>query len=140
MLKNKGTNMKAKMAFIALAMFAGQAQAEWEYIFKTDLIKLYIDKSTIRNQSGYTLAWVTRDYLKPQGSLGYMHRSVKILQVAKCGEFVIGIKSFAEYSGNMGKGDVVLSSPSEEFHQIKFSDVSPGSLAEGTYNAICGIE
>lgn len=58
--------MKAKIVFIALALFAGQAQAEWEYIGGADIFEVYVDKSTIRKQSGYTLAWVILDYFNPQ--------------------------------------------------------------------------
>jgi hypothetical protein len=130
--------MKAKTAFIALALFAGQAQAEWELIGGTDNFELYIDISTIRKQSGYTLAWFIRDYSKPQtSSVGHFYSSSKYLEVAKCGEYQRGMKSVIDYSSNMGEGNAVYLSSSKEFHQIEFRDVTPDSVSELMYDAIC---
>ena len=133
--------MKAKMAFIALALFAGQAKAEWAPIGQTHLFVVFLEKSTIRKQSGYTLMWALNDYFKPyKEPKGDVYSSAKNLWVAKCEEYQIGLKTTTQFSGNMGNGEIVYQSPSQEFHQIVFIDVEPGSVAEGTFNIMCGIK
>ncbi len=131
--------MKAKILLIALALFAGQASAEWELISVSDDSDYFIDRSTIRNQNGYTLAWILENYTKPKTVDGLSYSSALTLEVAKCGEFLSAIKSSTKYIMKNGKGDSVTSYK-YEFNQLDFRDVAPGTVRDYIYNAICGIK
>jgi hypothetical protein len=129
--------MKARTAFIALALFSAQASAEWELIGESNAGMFFIDPATIRKQGGYTYVWGMEDFLVEQSVDGKKYKSTKTLAAFKCYERQSGWKYIIAYSNNMGAGSIVLS-PQREAYEIKFLDIVPDSVGALTYKIVCG--
>jgi hypothetical protein len=132
------TDMKAKIAFIALALFSAQASAEWQFMGEShNGTKYFIDLSTKRQQGKYTLVWEMLDEPKPEVIRGKSFNSAKILAVYDCYEYRFGAKHFNFYNGKLGRGDVVHFK-SVEMHAVDFIDVVPDTVGMTKFNRVCG--
>jgi hypothetical protein len=130
--------MKARTAFIALALFSAQASAEWQFIVKDSSgTDYFIDLSTKRQQGQYTLVWEMVDYSKAQQWNGKSFNSVKQLSVYQCSELRLGGKSSVLYSGKLGMGNTVHNQ-SQEMRDVKFDDLVPDTVGETLFNIVCG--
>ena len=130
--------MKAKIAFIALALFSAQASAEWQFMGEShNGTKFFIDLSTKRQQGKYMLVWEMMDAPKADVIYGKSFNSMKYLAVYDCFEYRYGAKSFNYYNGKLGRGDVVHFK-SIEMHEVIFGDVVPDTAGMTTFNRVCG--
>jgi hypothetical protein len=130
--------MKARIAFIALALASSQASAEWELVGESgDGSKFFMDFSTGRQQGKYMLVWGRVDLPKAEVFQGKIHNSLKVLRVFDCEEYRFASKSAAYYSGKSGTGEIVYSF-SAEMYEVEFSDVVPGTVVEDNLNRACG--
>ena len=122
--------MKSKIALIALALFAGQASAKWEFINIGNGMVKYVDKSTIWNQGAYVAMWEMTDYTNKQlTDDGINFLSNKSLYLYNCRERTMGVKSIVYYGKNTGDGNPVYSF-SIQPRDVVFVDVIPGSIGE----------
>jgi hypothetical protein len=130
--------METRIAFIALALFSAQANAEFLYVHFDDAGNRYlIDPTTKRQQGKYTLVWARTDYANAQIVKGKTVNSLKVLEVWDCSGFSFGMKNITAYSGKSGTGEYVHST-SLETHQVKFHDVAPDTLGEVKFEVVCG--
>jgi hypothetical protein len=133
--------MKARTAFIALALFSAQASAEWEWELVAETVsgnKFFMDISTKRQQDRYTLVWTGVEYAEAEKYEGKDAYSAKTLDVYDCAEFRSGHKSGVFYSEKATEGKIVHNF-SVEMHEVVLADVVPDSVAEIKFNKVCGI-
>lgn len=112
---------------------SGPASAEWVELFRNDDTgeTIYVDKDTIRHEGDVVKWWELEDFKTVQTVGGIMFLSAKLQWEFECAEERMRILALTEFSGNMGKGDVVLSESPEQ----KWRPVEPDSFI--LWKAVC---
>ena len=122
-----------------LAAFSTSAMAEWTWVGSpTDnTFDIYIDQTTIRKQGNVAKMWGMRDYKSLQKSAGgesYLSR--KVFYEYDCVEIRRRVLAITSFSGNIGKGEAVLSYQYDNDNS-KWQDVEPDSVGMISWKAAC---
>jgi hypothetical protein len=123
---------------VILAVVSSSAMAEeWVAVINTDDggITVYADKSTIRKEGNIVNIWTLGDFKKAEqiGS-NQQFLSLKEQYEYDCKEQQMRRLYATMYFGNMGRGNVLDSSPIHE----KWQPVPLGSLNEHLWKFACG--
>jgi hypothetical protein len=117
-------------------MFSSASYAsDWQKVTYTDSYQMFIDFNSISPKDKYKKAWVKYDYNTPQKLNGYedkQYDSEMMLWVFNCKEKTMSGLQYIQYNGL----DVVSSS-TEDSKNMKFSDVTPDSMAERAMSYVC---
>ena len=119
-----------------LAVFSTGAMAEWTYLTgnANGAFDVYIDKTTIRKRGNVAKMWDLTDYKSLQKAAGgESFLSNKSLQEYDCVEIKSRFLTLSYFSGNMGKGEAVLTHQDDD----KWQDVAPNSIVMMKWKAAC---
>lgn len=119
---------------LALFLTTSETYAEWVEVGSTENFTEYADPETIRRKVNLAKIWTLSDFKTLQQTAGVSYLSMKQQWEFDCEEERHRMLMMAEFSGNMGKGAVVYSSPTE----VKWTPVAPGSIGEGLWEFACG--
>jgi hypothetical protein len=119
-----------------LLLSSGPAYAEWVLVTGDESgTTVYIDPSTIRRKDALVGLWTLYDSKTvetiPEGSF----LSIKRQKEYDCAEERSRTLAETLFSGNMGKGKVVLINTAE---RSKWQPVQPGSIAQILWKHACG--
>ena len=123
-----------------LLLSCGTADAEWVSVATkveeglTQYI-LYMDPDTIRRNGDVVELSTLVDFKTTQITPSPPHLSVRSRSEIECAKKRIRVLSLIAFSGNMGSGEVVYSSPESEDQGIS---VEPGSVADSLWKVLCG--
>ena len=110
------------------------AYAEWMPVNTSDEEStLYVDLDTIRRKGDLVKMWELLDYKTAQSVEGVSHLSVKAQLEFDCAEERSRLLAFLQYSGNMGRGKVVLTSSNE----AKWAPVPPDTIGLRLWTVAC---
>jgi len=118
----------------------GTASAEWISVASkveeglTQFI-LYVEPDTIRHNGNAVELSKLLDFKTTQTTPSPPHLSVRSRSEVDCAEKRIRVLALIAFSGNMGSGEVVYSSPESEDQGIS---VEPGSVADSLWKVLCG--
>jgi len=123
-----------------LLLSHGTASAEWVSVASkveeglTQYI-LYVEPDTIRYNGDVVELSTLLDFKTTQTTPSPPHLSVRSRSEVDCAEKRIRVLALIAFSGNMGSGEVVYSSPESEDQGIS---VEPGSVADSLWKVLCG--
>ena len=95
---------------------------------------IYVDKDTIRHKGDVVKWWELEDFKTVQTVGGIRFLSAKLQWEFECAQERMRILALTEFSGNMGKGDVVLSESSDQ----PWRPVEPDSFGFKMWKVVCG--
>ena len=103
-------NVVRFVAMVFLTILTGSAVAGWTVVGKNDeqMLRVYVDESTVRRNGNLVKMWSLRDYKEAQVLGEKTVLSAKNLDEYDCLNEQTRVLSAYIYSGNMGEGDVVL--------------------------------
>jgi hypothetical protein len=119
-----------------LVLSSGPAYAEWVKVGSSESeggITVYADPDTIRRKVDRVTMWELYDYKTVQIEAGMSISSFKKQSEYDCTEERTRMLSAMDFSGNMGKGNVVSSDSTED----KWEPVEPGSVTRGLWKIAC---
>ena len=126
-----------RILFFMLMIICPLSWAEWERTAETGKMDFYHDKSTIRRNGLIAKMWALIDYQEEQSdSSGNRYKSQKVFRIANCGEEIVAVISFSQFSGSMGNGESNLTAVYKESEWI-WVPISPGSIAEKEWKIAC---
>ena len=96
---------------------------------------VYIDPSTIRRKDAQVDLWTLYDSKTIETAPGGPYLSIKRQKAFDCAEERSRTLAETLFSGNMGKGKVVLINTDE---RSKWQPVQPGSIAQMLWKLACG--
>src|SRR5262249_8673217 len=96
---------------------------------------LYVEPDTMRRSGDVVELSTLVDFTTTQTTPSPPHLSVRSRSEIDCSADRIRVLSLTAFSGNMGSGEVVYSSPESEDQGIS---VEPGSVGESLWNVLCG--
>jgi hypothetical protein len=134
----KVRHMKRLLLITLLVLSSGPAYGEWVSVYSNDQddMTIYLDPDTIRREGDLVKIWGLYDYKTARTAAGISHLSLKNQSEYDCTEERTRMLAFTEFSGNMGKGDVVFSNSDEQ----KWKPVAPGSVGQTLWKAACAKE
>ena len=108
--------MFKKIFVILIALIPLTSFAKWTYMAKNDSatddqpFSIYMDLKAIRKDGNLVKVWVLNDHAEREaGDLSYM--SMILHQEYDCTDKKVRTLSWALYTGPMGEGEAILSSP-----------------------------
>jgi hypothetical protein len=121
-----------------LLLSSGPAYAEWIKIVENDQtgLTVYADPMTVRRDGDLVKLWALDDFMTIQTVEGISYWSSKSQMEFECLEERARWLALAEFSGNMGKGEVVYYDATEG----KWQPVVPESVGRMLWKAACGKE
>ena len=121
-----------------LVLSSGPAFAEWASLFRNDDTgeTIYVDKDTIRHKEDVVTWWELEDFKTVQTVGGIRFLSAKLQWEFECAEERMRMLALTEFSGNMGKGDVVLNESPDQI----WRPVEPDSFGFKLWKAACAKE
>jgi hypothetical protein len=123
--------------FLLLLLLAGNAQAEWSLLGRTDTFRIYLDKGA--TQRGETSVQTVQllDFVKAQWvDAQTVIMSVKSVVEFDCAQPRVRNISVETYSEQMTGGRLVSS---EKFPVPAWEAIQPGSSAEGVRKITCAL-
>jgi hypothetical protein len=97
----------------------------------------YVDPQSIRRDGNKVRLWLLRDYKSVQVAGNKTHLSAVDRKEYDCFEDTVRTMDIYEYSGKMGKGDIVLSIPNVT---NPAASVIPGSIAATNLKIACATK
>lgn len=117
--------------FVMMLLIGSSVRAEWVIFHETDMIKLYLDHSSIRRSGNTVKIWMLQDIYEKAQENGI--RSLTSLNEFDCTEDKLRILSIYSYSEPMARGGLLNSGKaSNEWHFLP-----PESSYREVANAIC---
>jgi len=117
-----------------LVLSRGPAYAEWVEVGTSAEFTYYIDPDTIRRKGDMVKMWVVLDFKTVQTlSDDTSHLSVKMQDEFDCAKERSRTLTFTEFSGDMGRGNVVYIKPDEG----KWKPVAPGTVFQRLWQVAC---
>ena len=121
---------------IFLLLSSGPAYAEWVLVTGDESgTTVYIDPSTIRRKDALVNLWTLYDSKTVETVTEGSFLSIKRQKEYDCVEERSRTLAEMLFSGNMGKGKVVLINTDE---RSKWQPVQPGSIAQMLWKLACG--
>jgi hypothetical protein len=124
------------MALITLLVLSsGPVYAGWELTSGDDEtgLTVYVDPDTIRRKGNLVKMWQLYDYKTIQTVAGDSLLSIKRYNEYDCTEERTRMLAYTWFSGNMGSGKVVYSTPDEQ----QWEPVIPRSINRTLWNVAC---
>lgn len=125
------------MAFIAfLILSSGPVYADWVAIISSESsggYTVYVDPDNIRHEEDGVEMWELYDHETRGTQDGYTFSSFKKRNEYGCAEKRLRTLATTYYSGRMGNGRLVSSTPD----QGKWKRVPPGSVGEALWKVAC---
>ena len=118
-----------------LVLSGGPVYAGWELTSGDDEtgLAVYVDPDTIRRKGNLVKMWQLYDYKTVQTVAGDSLLSFKRYNEYDCTEERTRMLAYTWYSGNMGSGHVVYSTPDEQ----QWEPVVPGSINRALWRVAC---
>ena len=120
-----------------LTVFSTGAMAEWTYLTSSSdgNIDFYVDVTAIRKKGNVAKMWLIYDYKSPQKEAdGKSYSSQKVFSEYDCVEIRSRTLSITAFSGNIGRGTVVLT---EQYDNSKWRDIVPDSVGTTEWEVAC---
>jgi hypothetical protein len=119
-----------------LVLSSGPAYAEWVLASGNDDagLTVYVDPATIRRKGNLVKMWQLHDYKTVQTVAGDSLLSFKRYNEYDCVEERTRMLAYTWFSGNMGSGKVVYSTPDEQ----EWEPVTPRSINRTLWKVACG--
>lgn len=127
-----------RVFFIALLVLSnGAAYGEWELATETEAgTKIYMDYSTIRRKDNLVEMWDLYDFASGRSVKDKTFLSAKTQREYDCIEKSVRILAFTNFSGHMGRGNVVQSI----VYETEWEPVKPRSLAKSLWDIACSMK
>jgi hypothetical protein len=118
-----------------LVLSSGPVYAGWELTSGDDEtgLTVYVDPDTIRRKGSLVKMWQLYDYKTVQTVAGDLLLSFKRYNEYDCAEERTRMLAYTWFSGNMGSGDVVYSTPDEQ----QWEPVVQGSINRALWRVAC---
>ena len=118
-----------------LLLSSGPVYAEWVLTSGNDDagLTVYVDPDTIRRKGNLVKMWQLYDYKTVQTVAGDSLLSIKRYNEYDCTEERTRMLAYTWFSGNMGSGKVVYSTPDEQ----QWEPVIPPSINRTLWNVAC---
>jgi surface-adhesin protein E len=118
-----------------LLLCTGSVYAEWVAIGSTDDgTTAYADPDTIRRKAEIVKMWILFDFKTTQTVAGHLVLSIKGQEEYDCDGKRRRVLTFSEFSGNMGGGQEVNSTPGEG----TWVPVAPEGVVQTLWTFACG--
>ena len=142
---NAGPSLKLLLAFswgfwlliTLLVLSSGSVHAEWVAVEKNNelagIMTVYVDPDTIRRKGNLVTMWQLYDYKAIQTVAGDSLLSIKRYNEYDCAEERTRMLAYTWFSGNMGSGHVVYSTPDEQ----QWEPVVQGSINRALWRVAC---
>ena len=129
--------MKRLLMGLMLLVTAGGASAEWTRVSDIDQFVQYVDIATIRRNGNLVKMWDLMDNktVQTSPSTGKYYLSSKMQQEYDCKGEKVRILAFTNFSGKMGKGNVVYADGNV---RAEWEPIEPGSIGETLWKIACG--
>ena len=122
---------------LAIALQAQPLQEHWSLMQSDPIAKYYLDKETSGRRGEYLFYWILVDYnYDPQFDGAKPYRSARMLRYAQCETRKQDTKSFFQYGGPMGQGELVWASTIEE-DTLHMEPVEPKSVEAKLFDSAC---
>ena len=125
--------MKKLLITLLLAVLSTSAMAEWVLINDNDIATNYVNPATIRKAGNKVRMWSMDDYKTMQITGEYKYISMKTQIEYDCQNETFTSVALLSFSGNMGSGQVVLST----YQRLDPIPVSPESIGELAWKVAC---
>ena len=120
-----------------LVLSSGSVHAEWVAVEKNNelagIMTVYVDPDTIRRKGNLVKMWQLYDYKAIQTVAGDSLLSIKRYNEYDCTEERTRMLAYTWFSGNMGSGKVVYSTPNEQ----QWEPVIPRSINRTLWKVAC---
>lgn len=118
-----------------LLLSSGPAYAGWMLATGSDQtgITLYLDPDTLHRKGDLVKVWQLLDYKIIQNVGGDSYLSTKLQRQFDCAEARTRILTFTNFSGNMGRGNVVHTGLDE----TKWEPIAPDSVNQVLWEVAC---
>ena len=142
---NAGPSLKLPLAYswgfwlliTLLVLNSGSVHAEWVAVEKNNelagIMTVYVDPDTIRRKGNLVKMWQLYDYKTIQTVAGDSLLSIKRYNEYDCTEERTRMLAYTWFSGNMGSGKVVYSTPDEQ----QWEPVIPRSINRTLWKVAC---
>ena len=142
---NAGPSLKLLLAYswgfwlliTLLVLSSGSVHAEWVAVEKNNelagIMTVYVDPDTIRRKGNLVTMWQLYDYKTIQTVAGDSLLSIKRYNEYDCTEERTRMLAYTWFSGNMGSGKVVYSTPDEQ----QWEPVIPRSINRTLWKVAC---
>jgi len=140
---NAGPTLKLLLAYswgfwlliTLLVLSSGSVHAEWVLTSGNDDagLTVYVDPDTIRRKGNLVKMWQLYDYKTIQTVAGDSLLSIKRYNEYDCTEERTRMLAYTWFSGNMGSGKVVYSTPDEQ----QWEPVIPRSINRTLWKVAC---
>lgn len=130
--------MMSRFIFLFLMLIYSVSWAEWEYTSTSQEGKIshYHDRATIKKNGRIVKMWSMQNYSSPFLDNGKIIKSRLGLELYDCISDTSALYSVVEYSGEMGKGEVVWSGTRKE-NELQWTPVIPNSVTEASWKIAC---
>lgn len=128
--------MRKLLLTLMLAPVSTAAMAEWTAVGANNEFTQYVDISTIRQTVNRIKMWDLVDYKTGQKVTGNKYLSIRGRYEYDCLEDKYRYLKLSFLEGNMGKGEVVLSTVEPD----RWAPVEPGTMAEVKWKIACDKE
>ena len=127
--------MKRLLLITLLLLNSGPVYAEWVLTSGNDDagLTVYIDPDTISRKGNLAKVWQLYDYKTVQTVAGDSLLSIKRYNEYDCTEERTRMLGYTWFSGNMGSGTVVYSTPDEQ----QWEPVVQGSINRALWRVAC---
>ena len=127
--------MKRLILITLLVLNSGPVYAEWMLTSGNDDagLTVYVDPDTIRRKGNLVTMWQLYDYKAIQTVAGDSLLSIKRYNEYDCAEERTRMLAYTWFSGNMGSGHVVYSTPDEQ----QWEPVVQGSINRALWRVAC---
>ena len=120
-----------------LVLSSGSVHAEWVAVEKNNelagIMTVYVDPDTIRRKGNLVTMWQLYDFKAIQTVAGDSLLSIKRYNEYDCTEERTRMLAYTWFSGNMGSGKVVYSTPNEQ----QWEPVIPRSINRTLWKVAC---
>jgi hypothetical protein len=122
---------------LAIALQAQPPQEHWTLTQSDPIATYYLDKASSRRQGEFLMYWILVAYnYDAQFDGARPYRSARILRYAQCETRRQDTKSFFQYGGPMGQGELVWASTIEE-DTLRMEPVEPESVEAMLFDKAC---
>ena len=120
---------------LLLVLSSGPVYAEWVLVRGADEAgrTVYVDRDTIRRKGNVVKRWELIDFKTIRTEEGSSYLSVKVQREYDCVEERYQVLAVTEFSGNMGRGNMVFSLAKED----QWSPVEPQSIGQALWEGAC---
>ena len=121
---------------LAIFLFAGVAQGEWNLLGRTDSFRVYIDQKPIQKNGEFAQIWQIMDFTSAQWvDAQTVVGSIKNLIEYDCKQARFRTLAVEAYSEQMSDGRLVAN---EQIANPQWETVEPGGTAEKSRQFACG--